>query len=351
MDPGPAGVHLGAACLHLDLRPDPSLFSYLLAMLLPYLEIPAEGAPKLSGAAGLRLVSAEDDRFLLRRWDGHGCLVLHTDEYGALMWDQWTVARPWESDASGLGFEPLWDREDLCEQETDLLLRPAVAETARRSGVLRMHLLRELPMNPQLNHRHPLGWPRARPKNPAVPSSRPSGVREILPQKLVALEGPASPSALGDALASQLIALLRDGQIRAGDVLLDHVALVTQLGGRAAAARWAQLVIEHVAKRYGLLRYRRRWPGDPVGRRSQECVWAVSEQAASMTGTASIELTPHDARETHSIRSAAPVQPSAERLGPGSAGSRCRDDEEWTGGYPSQVMVRTDSRRRGLLIQ
>ncbi|MFI1530692.1 hypothetical protein [Streptomyces griseus] len=298
MDPGPAGVRLGPACLHLDLRPDPTLFSYLMAMLVPYLEFPAAGPPTLSGAAGLRLVSADDDRFLLRRWDGHGCLVLHTDEYGAEMWDQWTVARPWETDAGGRGFEPLWDREDLCEQERELLLRPAVAETARRSGVLRMHLLRELPVNPQLSHQHWLENPPARPKNPAVASSRASGVREILPQELVALEGPVSPSSLGDALAHQLITLLRGGQIRAGDVLLDHVALVTRLGGRGAAARWAQLAIEHVAKRYGLLRYRRRRPGDPAGRRSQGFVWAVSEQAVSMSGTASGELTPSDALET-----------------------------------------------------
>ncbi|WP_405550774.1 hypothetical protein OG215_37850 (plasmid) [Streptomyces globisporus] len=173
MDPGPAGVRLGPACLHLDLRPDPTLFSYLMAMLVPYLEFPAAGPPTLSGAAGLRLVSADDDRFLLRRWDGHGCLVLHTDEYGAEMWDQWTVARPWETDAGGQGFEPLWDREDLCEQERELLLRPAVAETARRSGVLRMHLLRELPVNPQLSHQHWLENPRpGRRTQPLPPLAR-----------------------------------------------------------------------------------------------------------------------------------------------------------------------------------
>ncbi|MGW2109415.1 hypothetical protein [Streptomyces sp. NPDC001948] len=302
MDPGPVGIRLGRACLHLDLRPDPTLFSFLLAMMVPYLEVPPIGAPQLSGVAGLRLAFADDDRFVLRRWDGHGCLVLHTDEFGVEMWDQWTVSKPWEvwegSDV-GHGFEPLWQCEVLCEQEAGTLLHPADSETARRrSRSLRRRLAEILPEDRRLTHQPRSGGiqPGTRPRA-LIPSPRSSGAAELSPAELVPLDGPVSPSSLGDALAWQLIELLKAGRIRAGDVLIDHVALVTKIGGRAAAARWAQLVIEHVAKRYGLLRYRRRRPTDPAGRRPQDHVWAVSEAAVTMAGIASAEVGLHERRD------------------------------------------------------
>ncbi|MFJ4866800.1 hypothetical protein [Streptomyces sp. NPDC088748] len=300
-DPGPAGVRLGRSCLHLDLRPDPILFSYLLAVMVPYLEVPPEGAPELSGMAGLRLVSVDDDRFVLRRWDGHGCLVLHTDEYGAEMWVQWTVVKPWEvSGGAGAecGFEPLWDREGLCDQERKELFRYANGETARCSRILRRSLAETLPEDADLVHQ--LRWGVVEPgvrARAVIPSPRSSDAVELSPTELVPLDGPASPSSLGDALAWQLIELLQAGRIRPGDVLIDHVALVTKIGGREAAARWAQLVIQHVATRYGLLRYRRRRPGDPAGRRLQDHVWAVSEGAAAMAGIATAELGLHKVRE------------------------------------------------------
>ncbi|MFK4220231.1 hypothetical protein [Streptomyces sp. NPDC020880] len=265
-----------------------------MAMLVPYLEVPPHGTPEPLGAAGLRLAAVENDRFVLRRWDGHGCLVLHTDELGTEMWDQWVVVRPREAEESGRGFEPLWDRDDLCEQEAEVLQLPRASETARRSKVLRQYLLRELPVNPGLAHRTQWGVLQTGRTNPTAASTRPSEVRELSPRDLVALEGPVCPSSMGDALAHQLIAHIHAGRIRAGDVLIDHVALVTQLGGRAAAARWAQLVIEHVARRYGLLRYRRRRLGDPVGRRTQDYVWSVSEHAALMSGVASVELASYE---------------------------------------------------------
>ncbi|PJN32553.1 hypothetical protein CG717_07495 [Streptomyces sp. CB02613] len=79
VDRGPAGLRLGQACFHLDLRPDPLFFSFLLAVMVPCLETPAGGVPVFSGVGGLRLVSTDAHRFVLRRWDGHGYLVLHTD--------------------------------------------------------------------------------------------------------------------------------------------------------------------------------------------------------------------------------------------------------------------------------
>ncbi|MFB7836249.1 hypothetical protein [Streptomyces sp. NPDC056056] len=296
VDPGPAGVRLGRSCLHLDLRPDPILFSHLLAVMVPVLEVPPEGAPDVSGVVGLRVASADVDRFVLRRWDGHGCLVLHTDQEGAEMWDEWKVSKPWEDWAGegaehGFTFEPLWEREGLCDREVEALLCRTFSEAASSSQTLRQGLAEALPEDPRLTHQpqrvdvQPRTLSRA-----TIPAPRSSGAVELSPAALVPLEGPVSPSVLGDALAWQLIELLRAGRIRAGDVLIDHVALVTKIGGREAAARWAQLVIEHVAKRYGLLRYRRRRPGDPAGRRVQDHVWAVSEGASAMAGIASAEL-------------------------------------------------------------
>ncbi|MFB7216448.1 hypothetical protein [Streptomyces sp. NPDC056255] len=79
-------------------------------------------------------------------------------------------------------------------------------------------------------------------------------------------------------------------------MLIGHVALVTKIGGRAAAARWAQPVIEHVSKRYGLLRYRRRRPTKPADRWPQDHVWAVSEAAVTTAGIASVEFGLHEGR-------------------------------------------------------
>ncbi|WP_435060348.1 hypothetical protein [Streptomyces sp. bgisy060] len=300
--PGPAGVRLGRSCLHLDLRPDPILFSHLLAVTVPVLKVPPEGAPDVSGVVGLRLAFADTDRFVLRRWDGHGCLVLHTDQDGVEMWDEWKSSRPWEDwvdegAVSSFSFEPLWDREGLCDQEVEALLRRTVPEAASCSQALRKGLAEALPEDLRLTHQPRRVDVRTRMLSRAViPAPRSSGAGELSPAALVPLEGPVSPSSLGDALAWQLIGLLKAGRIRAGDVLIDHVALVTKIGGRRAAARWAQLVIQHVATRYGLLRYRRRRPGDPLGRRPQDHVWAVSEGAAAMAGIATAELGRYEAR-------------------------------------------------------
>ncbi|MGW2654382.1 hypothetical protein ACWC1D_12120 [Streptomyces sp. NPDC001478] len=290
-DPGPAGIRVGQACLHLDVRSDPLLLGFLLAVMVPYIEIPAAGGtPELTGMAGLRLVSADTHRVVLRRWDGHGCLVLHTDANGLAQWEEWTDVRPQESSDAGCLFVPLWHREGLSEEETDALLLagsagPDVSEVAER------HLPRPVPEDRRLAHdpRSTSIQPLRRP-HVSLPGPRRAGAAELAAAELTPVSGPVSPALLGDALAEQLIGLLRAGRIRSGDVLIDHVALVTQLGGRQAAARWAQLVIEHVAKRYGLLRYRMRRPDDPDGRRRQDHVWAVSEGATTMAGFASAEL-------------------------------------------------------------
>ncbi|MFJ2101485.1 hypothetical protein ACIOHR_30430 [Streptomyces anulatus] len=289
VDPGPAGIRLGQACLHLDLRPDPLLFSFLLAVLVPYLEAPADGVPEFSGVAGLRLVSTNTHRFVLRRWDGHGCLVLHTDEHGVARWEEWTALRPQESAEAGRGLEPLWHHKELCEQETRaLLLGDGAAVCDRGAG---RHPAQSVPEDRGLAHEPRWGSIQLpAPPRVAIPAPRVPGPVELSPAELTPLTGPVSPALLGDALAEQLIGLLKTGRIRSGDVLIDHVALVTKLGGRAAAARWAQLVIEHVAKRYGLLRYRRRRPGDPAGRRPQDHVWAVSEGAPALAEVAAAEL-------------------------------------------------------------
>ncbi|MFF3036487.1 hypothetical protein ACFVS7_36440 [Streptomyces rubiginosohelvolus] len=130
VDPGPAGLRLGQACFHLDLRPDPLFFSFLLAVMVPCLETPAGGVPVFSGVAGLRLVSTDAHRFVLRRWDGHGCLVLHTDGQGVDQWREWTAVKPQESAEAGSGFEPLWHREGLYEQEAQALSLAADANGA-----------------------------------------------------------------------------------------------------------------------------------------------------------------------------------------------------------------------------
>ncbi len=293
MDPGPAGLRLGQACFHLDLRPDPLFFSFLLAVMVPVLETPAGGVPAFSGVAGLRLVSTDAHRFVLRRWDGHGCLVLHTDHHGVDQWQEWTAVKTQESAEAGSGFEPLWHREGLCEQETRALSLAAGANGAvTAEDAAGRHPAQRVPEDPRLAHQpRRVGIPRPAPPGGAViPAPRGRGPVELTAAELAPLTGPVSPALLGDGLARQLAGLLEAGRIRPGDVLIDHVALVTKLGGRAAAARWAQLVIAHVSTRYGLLRYRRRQPHDPAGRRPQDHVWAVSESAPAMAAIAAAEL-------------------------------------------------------------
>lgn len=292
VDPGPAGLRLGQACFHLDLRPDPLFFSFLLAVMVPCLETPAGGVPAFSGVAGLRLVSTDAHRFVLRRWDGHGCLVLHTDDHGVGQWQEWTAVKPQESAEAGSGFEPLWHREGLCKQETQALSLAAGANGAVMAQDAAGHPAQRAPEDLRLAHEPRRGSIRrpAPPGAAVIPAPRGRGPVELTAAELAPLTGPVSPALLGDGLARQLAGLLEAGRIRPGDVLIDHVALVTKLGGRAAAARWAQLVIMHVATRYGLLRYRRRQPQDPAGRRPQDHVWAVSESAPAMAAIAAAEL-------------------------------------------------------------
>lgn len=153
VDPGPAGLRRGQACLHLDLRPDPLFFSFLLAVMVPVLETPTGGVPVFSGVAGLRLVSTDAHRFVLRRWDGHGCLVLHTDDHGVDQWQEWTAVKTQESAAAGSGFEPLWHRDGLCEQEAQALSLAAGAnETVMAEEGAGRHPAHRVPEDLRLAH-------------------------------------------------------------------------------------------------------------------------------------------------------------------------------------------------------
>ncbi|GGP93821.1 hypothetical protein [Streptomyces melanogenes] len=81
---------------------------------------------------------------------------------------------------------------------------------------------------------------------------------------------PQGVAGLGEALIGRLLRLLEAGMAAPGDVLGDVTGIVTRLGDRGAAVRWGRLVLQHVAQRRHLLRYRPRTPGDPgpVGRGS-----------------------------------------------------------------------------------
>ncbi|MFE0776910.1 hypothetical protein [Streptomyces sp. NPDC058861] len=289
----------GGGCLHLAL--DPVAFTYLMVVLPPLLYGPVKKA-ELSGCPGLRLTHTSTKRIELRSWDGHGRLVLLPDADGL---HEWMVAEEDNSaeytictegcslhacslaDVSGHPLQhPLRHHPGLHPAEHTALLRPADAAGENRASMELRAALATLPAPADTTHELTLTAPSSggtavipvAPLGGRLPSSFP---RELLPAHFESarLDDPRTAD-LGDALARQLLRLLADKRAYPGDVLGDTMAIITRIGGRGPAARWAQLALHHVAHRYGLLRYRPRQPGEPAHLRPH--VWAVSEAALTM---------------------------------------------------------------------
>jgi len=279
----------GRTCLHLT--PDPDLMEHLRWVLLPALSGEPDAAV-LEGVPGLRVACETPGRIDLRAWDGHGRLILHPTGAGYDRWLSYAtnpVAEDYthcyegcppvpcaaqEADYPDLLLHPLHRMPSLHPAERSSLLDPLdPAAMAASSRALR-GALAGLP--PPVNAAHDLGWPQP-------PGPRPGRLpREVRPEDLSFVPFTDDPRAadLGDALAVQILRLLDSGVIQPGDVLIDIKGLVTGLAGRGPAARWAQMVIHHVAHRYNLLRYRPVRPGDPVRPgQGRDHVWEVSRSA------------------------------------------------------------------------
>ncbi|WP_435191357.1 hypothetical protein [Streptomyces sp. bgisy126] len=289
----------GAGCLHLAL--DCVAFTSLMVNLPPVLHGPVKEA-ELSGCPGLRLTHMSARRIELRSWGGHGRLILLPDSSGL---QEWMIAEEDDSAeyticneecslhacplaaVSGHPLQhPLRHHPSLHPAEHIALLRPTdVTEEIHASMELRAALA-TLPAPADTTHNLTLASPSR--GGTAVAPIAPLGGRlpSPFPQELLSahfdpahLDDPRTAD-LGDALARQLLHLLADKRAYPGDVLGDTMAIITRIGGRGPAVRWAQLALHHVAHRYGLLRYRPRQPGEPAHLRPH--VWAVSEAALTM---------------------------------------------------------------------
>ncbi|MEV4505396.1 hypothetical protein [Streptomyces klenkii] len=287
---GVLAARLGATCLHLAT--DPVAFALVMALLLPAVHTVPNQGPYVAGAAGLRLAGVQDGRVVLRMWDGHGHLLLHTGAEGLAAWREWKEEQLAEDRHDGRSRLPLGQLEHLHPLEHAELTKTQGLLDSVRSWTLRHGLSRKPALtDDQCRHAQPiLPVPRRQPGPHPLGSHRPGPQQAHghLPPSLLTHAGLADPrpADLGEALAHQLAALITTGRIRTGDVLTDPIGIVTQIGGRNAAARWAQQVIGYVANRYGLLRYRPLRPGDPAPpRQARRHVWAVSEAAAAMVRT------------------------------------------------------------------
>ncbi|WP_193582002.1 hypothetical protein [Streptomyces mobaraensis] len=292
-----SAVYAGTTCLHL--APAPASFAWMMALLLPVIHGEPGKKPYLGGVAGVRLDSVHEDRVALRMWDGHGRLVLHTGAEGLATW------REWEQDElaellDGETYLSLRQLQHLHPLEHSKLTTPPtdIMDTLQ-SWTLRLELSK-MPVIPSGRCHHdrlllPAPVHRPDPHTARSPQPGPHEEQGCVPPSLLTRAPLADPrpADLGQALAHQLAALIASGRIRAGDVLTDPIGIVAQIGGRSAAARWAQQVIHHVAHRYGLLRYRPLRPGDPAPpRQAKTHVWAVSEAAAGMVRTLRDEEAP-----------------------------------------------------------
>ncbi|MFF1482118.1 hypothetical protein ACFVYD_31970 [Streptomyces sp. NPDC058301] len=296
----------GRACLHL--RVDPILLGWLMAVMPPALIGPGADA-ELAGLAGLRVLACTDV-IELRMIDGHGRLVLPTDSEGHRTVREWGRDQDYTlcergcpplpclsgADSTGhrdlmhpLGTAPVLHRAERAAllQEEDPLgdaqdSRRLRARLARLPGVRTAHTL------PPVLALGPPATSLPRPRT----AHHPRICRILGPDLFTPVPGSALRAAeLGDALSLQLLQLLEAGTVAPGDVLLDVTGIVTRLRDRSAAIQWGQLVLQHVAQRHHLLRYRPRSPSDPGSVRRGH-VWAVSEAALTMAPLARRSLAP-----------------------------------------------------------
>ncbi|MFD4577518.1 hypothetical protein ACFWNK_34770 [Streptomyces sp. NPDC058417] len=291
------------SCLHLSV--DSITASLLMSVLTPVLDGPPTTAT-LHGCPGLRLTCWSGSRVEMRSWDGHGRLVLVCDTDDVEDWlehdsTDYTVCTegcpPSGCTLAATSRLPLRHtlrhHPGLHPAEHAELLRTRAEETG--DGRELRALLTTLPV---LSDAHDIelvpacaGAPGVTPLAPLhspLPSPFP---RQIGPHDFrpADLDDPRTAD-LGDALTLQLLQLLADKRAFPGDVLADPMGIVSRIGTRGAAARWAQLTLHHVAQRYGLLRYRPRQANEPDHLRTH--VWAVSEAALTMAPIAWRSLPP-----------------------------------------------------------
>ncbi|MER6116161.1 hypothetical protein [Streptomyces sp. NPDC001743] len=276
---GILAVAAGPSCLHIE--PGWGLMGFLRVLLPPSLH-GAEGS--LRGVPGLRLVAHTPEVTELRGWGGHGRLVLHTGDDEGREWAAEEermrsdpearecyrrcapAACTTRQSADETIIHPLHTEKTLHLAEHVALLTPAGGGGSDTLRAKLSHL-------PPLCTVHDLP-----PLSGRVLLARPA--RVVTPDLLAFAGEGLRAGELADAFASQLVRLLRAGHVRAGDLITDHGKVVAAVGGRAAAARWAQLVLKEVSQRYNLLRYRAPLSGDPARPvRAGAGVWVVSEAA------------------------------------------------------------------------